>query len=160
MIPRMIIALLTLTSLVGCAHQVRPAQTNGVLMQRSAHSVDRTVAQLEQILSAKGFTVFAIVRHANGAASVGQTLRPTTVVVFGNPAVGTPLMRCAQSVALDLPQKMLIYEDDDGSVWLAYNDPAYLFDRHTISGCDAWLAKIDSALSGIASAATTRLPAP
>ena len=83
-----------------------------------------------------------------------MSLRPTEVVIFGNPKVGTPLMNCAQSVAIDLPQKALIWQDEAGEVWLAYNDPAYLAGRHKIEGCDEVLKKVSGALANFAAAAT------
>jgi uncharacterized protein (DUF302 family) len=76
------------------------------------------------------------------------------VVIFGNPKVGTPLMQCAQSVAIDLPQKALVWEDSDGTVWLGYNDPDYLKQRHSIEGCDQVIEKVKGALAGFAKAAT------
>ena len=82
------------------------------------------------------------------------TPRPTQLVIFGNPKVGAPLMQCAQSVAIDLPQKALITQDAQGRVWLSYNDPAYLRQRHHIEGCKPVLAKVSGALAKFARAAT------
>lgn len=98
-------------------------------------------------------TVFERINHSKGAKSAGLELRPTEVVIFGNPKVGTPLMLCSQSVAIDLPQKMLIWQDQAGDVWLAYNDPGYLAKRHNIEGCDEVLGKISTALGNFAAAA-------
>ncbi|GAM75409.1 inner membrane or exported protein [Vibrio ishigakensis] len=98
--------------------------------------------------------VFAVIDHSAGAKSVGIDLKPTELVVFGNPKVGSPLMVCEQSVAIDLPQKALIYEDESGEVWLSYNDPMYLKQRHQIEGCDEVLNKISKALANFAKAAT------
>ena len=80
-------------------------------------------------------------------------LRPTQVVIFGNPKVGTKLMQCSQEVAIDLPQKALIYEDEQGKTWIAYNNPMYLKDRHGMKGCDQVLAKINGVLNNLASQA-------
>ena len=99
-------------------------------------------------------TVMARVNHQQGAEKAGLELRPTEVVIFGNPKVGTPLMQCAQSVAIDLPQKALIWEDANGEVWLGYNDPQYLKGRHDIEGCDEVLDKVSGALGNFAKAAT------
>ncbi|HHG3358531.1 TPA: DUF302 domain-containing protein [Vibrio parahaemolyticus] len=101
----------------------------------------------------RGVDVFARINHQENATKVDMTLRPTEVIVFGNPKVGTPLMICAQEVALDLPQKVLVYEDDEGKTWLAYNDPMYLKQRHHIEGCDEVLNKISGVLSNLINAA-------
>ncbi len=91
-------------------------------------------------------TVFNRVNHAAGAEKVGKSLRPTELLVFGNPKVGAPLMLCSQSVAIDLPQKALIWEDDSGQVWISYNDPRYLALRHNLQGCEKILKKVAGAL--------------
>src|SRR5262249_37421464 len=83
---------------------------------------------------AKGITVFARVDHAAGAKSVGLALRPTTLVIFGNPAAGTPLMQAAQTAGIDLPLKTLVWQDADGSVKVTYNDPAWIAARHALGG--------------------------
>ena len=121
---------------------------------KSAHSVAITADRLENILQAKGMTVFKRVNHAAGAASVGKELRPTELVIFGNPKVGTPLMQCSHSIAIDLPQKALIWEDDGGQVWLSYNDPQFLALRHDTRGCDAVLKKVAGALANFANKAS------
>ena len=121
---------------------------------KSAHSVSKTADRLESVLLAKGMTVFTRINHAEGAKKVGKELRPTELVIFGNPKVGTPLMQCAQSVAIDLPQKALIWEDESGSVWLAYNDPDYLAKRHSIKGCEKVITTIKGALGKFAAKAT------
>jgi len=127
---------------------------NGLVSVKSSHDVATTADKLETVLKSKGMNVFGRVNHAAGAEKAGMSLRPTEVVIFGNPKVGTPLMKCAQSVAIDLPQKALIWEDEAGQVWLAYNDPAYLANRHQIEGCDEVLQKVTGALSKFAAAAT------
>ena len=127
---------------------------NGIISVRSSHAVKATADRLENTLKQKGMTVFFRINHAEGAQKVGQKLRPTELVVFGNPKVGTPLMQCRQSTAIDLPQKALIWEDEDGTVWLSYNDPNYLVERHGIAGCAEVVKKIEKALSNFAKAAT------
>lgn len=127
---------------------------DGVVSVPSTHSVKETADRLEVVLKKKGMKVFLRINHAAGAASVGKTLRPTELVIFGNPKVGAPLMQCAQSVGIDLPQKALISEDADGKVWFSYNDPKYLQQRHHIQGCDPVLAKVSGALGNFAKAAT------
>lgn len=126
----------------------------GLVAVRSSHDVTATADKLESALKAKGMTVMARVNHQQNAEKVGLELRPTEVVIFGNPKIGTPLMHCAQSVAIDLPQKALIWEDANGIVWLGYNDPRYLKQRHEIEGCDEVVKKINGALAGFAKAAT------
>ncbi|AOY89517.1 hypothetical protein BKP64_15815 [Marinobacter salinus] len=127
---------------------------DGLIMVKSSHSVAATADKLEAVLSEKGMKIMNRIDHAAGAESAGMSLRPTQLVIFGNPKVGTPLMQCAQSVAVDLPQKALIWQDENGQVWLGYNDPAYLKARHGIEGCDEVLAKVSGALASFAAAAT------
>ena len=150
-------ALALLLLLLG---NVAMAHDTNLVKLRSAHDVTTTVERLQQHLQSKGMTVFAALDHAAGAAKVDMQLRPTQVVIFGNPAVGTPLMHCSQSVAIDLPQKMLVWEDAAGDVWLAYNDPEFLRWRHDIEGCDEVLAKVSNALSAFARAAASSQPLP
>ncbi len=135
-------------------HAYNPAGENGLVTVKSNHNVKMTADKLEKVLKAKGMTVFTRIDHSAGAKKVGKQLRPTELVIFGNPKVGTPLMQCAQSVAIDLPQKMLIWQDKAGATWLAYNDPQHLAKRHNISGCDGVLKKVTGALGKFAAAAT------
>lgn len=123
---------------------------------KSAHDVVTTADRLEAVLKEKGMTIFARIDHAAGAAKVGNSLRPTQLIIFGNPKVGSPLMLCQQSVAIDLPQKALIWEDDQGVVWLSYNKPSYLKSRHSVTGCDEVFEKITGALSKFAAHATSQ----
>jgi uncharacterized protein (DUF302 family) len=127
---------------------------NGIVSIKSPHDVKNTADRLEDILKQKGMTVFIRINHAEGAQKVGKNLRPTELIIFGNPKVGTPLMQCSQSAAIDLPQKALIWEDGKGQVWLSYNDPNYLVNRHGITGCSEVIKKIQNALSNFAKAAT------
>ena len=127
---------------------------NGLINVKSSHDTKTTADRLENALKQKGMTVFARIDHAAGAQKVGQKLRPTELVVFGNPKVGTPLMQCRQSTAIDLPQKALIWEDEEGQVWLSYNNPNYLVERHGITGCAEVVKKIEKALGNFAKAAT------
>lgn len=129
---------------------------NGLISLKSSYSVIDTADRLEDILKKKGMTVFIRINHAEGAAKVGKKLRPTELVIFGNPRVGTPLMQCRQSVAIDLPQKALIWEDAKGQVWLSYNDPRYLKKRHNINQCDTVINKIEHALGNFSRAAAGR----
>jgi uncharacterized protein (DUF302 family) len=108
------------------------ASGNGIVTKPSNHSVDETVAKLKGILQAKGITLFSLVDHSGEAEKVGMKMRPTKLLIFGSPKGGTPLMLAAPSVAIDLPLKLLIAEDADGKVWISYNDPEYLRDRHNL----------------------------
>ncbi|PSU59333.1 DUF302 domain-containing protein [Photobacterium aphoticum] len=128
--------------------------SDGLVRVKSALSVKDTANKLEAILKQKGMNVFARIDHGGAANQIDVPLRPTELVIFGNPKVGSPLMACKQQVGIDLPQKMLISESANGDVWLTYNDPVYLFSRHNISGCDTLLGKITQALKNIATAAT------
>ena len=107
-----------------------PNRDKGIIDTPSNHSVDETVEKLKGILQAKGVTIFALVDHSGEAEKVGLTMRPTKVVIFGSPKAGTPLMLAAPSVAIDLPLKILIWEDREGKVWVSYNSPTYLQERH------------------------------
>ena len=127
---------------------------SGLVSVKSAHDVKTTADRLENTLKQKGMTVFIRINHALGAQKIGKELRPTELIIFGNPKVGTPLMQCSQSVAIDLPQKALIWQDDKGQVWLSYNDPNYLVERHQLTGCDPVIKKVGKALGNFAKAAT------
>ena len=126
---------------------------SGLKTIQSQHNVSTTADSLEAILKEKGMNVFARVNHAAGAEKIGESLRPTELIIFGNPQTGTPLMQNQQTAAIDLPQKILVWEDALGKTWLSYNDPLYLADRHGITHCDELLDKIAHALNNIASAA-------
>ncbi len=129
---------------------------DGLISTQSVYDVKTTADRLEQNLKTKGMTVFTRINHAEGAQKTGQTLRPTELVIFGNPKVGTPLMKCSQTMAIDLPQKALIWEDESGAVWLSYNNPDSLAKRHHIKGCDEVIKKITAALNNFSKAATSR----
>jgi uncharacterized protein (DUF302 family) len=102
----------------------------GIVKIPSHHSVDETVEKLTTILKAKGVTLFALVDHSGEAEKVGLKMPPTKLLIFGNPKGGTPLMLAAPSVAIDLPLKILVAEDSQGKVWISYNSPDYLKERH------------------------------
>ena len=103
---------------------------NGIVNKPSNHPVDETVERVKNILQAKGITLFAMVDHSGEAEKVGMKMPPTKLLIFGNPKGGTPLMLAAPSTAIDLPLKILIWEDGQGKVWLSYNSPEYLQKRH------------------------------
>ena len=128
----------------------------GLIKVQSDFSVKETTERLENILNKKGMTIFNQINHSAAAQKVGVELRDTRLIIFGNPKVGSPLMQCQQSVAIDLPQKAIIWEDDKAKVWISYNDPRYLGERHNIVGCDEVITKVEKALSGITKAAATK----
>ena len=105
---------------------------NGIVQVASKYSVDETVTRLESVLAERGVRVFAVVDHSGEAEKVGMKMRPTKLVIFGNPKGGTPLMVAAPSLAIDLPLKALVSEDESGKVWVSYNSPEYLQQRHGV----------------------------
>ena len=111
------------------------ASADGLVAVKSPHSAKETMTRLEDAVTKRGLTVFARIDHAAGAAKIGKVLRPTEVLVFGNPTGGTPFMECEQSVGIDLPLKALVWEDATAQVWIGYNDPAYLAQRHGVASC-------------------------
>ena len=109
-----------------------PDQGSGLVDIPSDHSVDETVERLKAILQSKGITLFALIDHSGEATKAGMKMRPTKLLIFGNPKAGTPVMLAAPSSAIDLPLKILIWEDAQGRAWVTYNSPAYLQERHNI----------------------------
>ena len=128
---------------------------DGLVAVKSPHSAKATMDKLEEIVKQRGLNVFARIDHAAGATKVGKTLRPTELLIFGNPQGGTPLMECAQSAGIDLPLKALVWEDAAAQVWLGYNDPAFLAQRHEVAQCPV-VENLRKALAGIAEAAVAR----
>jgi len=127
----------------------------GLTTIRSSHGPKETMNRLETTVKAKGLTVFARIDHAAGAAEVGLPLRPTELLIFGNARGGTPLMQAGQTIGIDLPLKALVWQDEAGSTWLSYNDPAWLAKRHGFGHeIDAAVSAIAAALSGVARMAT------
>jgi uncharacterized protein (DUF302 family) len=106
------------------------AANNGIVSKPSKGSVEQTVEALFNLLKSKGVAVFALIDHSGEAEKVGLKMRPTKLLIFGNPKAGTPLMLASPSSALDLPLKILVWEDGEGKVWLSYNSPEYLKERH------------------------------
>ena len=104
----------------------------GIVDVPSNHSVDQTVERLKGILEAKGVTLFALVDHSGEAEKVGLKMPPTKLLIFGSPKAGTPVMLAAPSIAIDFPLKILVREDGQGKVWVSYNSPAYLQERHGV----------------------------
>lgn len=141
------LAIAALITMAASAHA-----TDGLVGVRSPYSAKETMDRLETIAKERGQTIFARVDHAAGAAKVGKVIRPTEVLIFGSPAGGTPFLECAQSVGIDLPLKALVWEDASKQVWLGYNDPTYLAQRHEIPKCAA-AEPVRKTLAGLADAA-------
>ena len=122
----------------------------------SAHGANETVERLKALLDQKKIHVFADIDHAAGAKEVGLALRPTQVLIFGNPRAGTPLMQSQQTIALDLPLRVLVWEDGEGKVWLTYRRPELLAQRHHVTGHDEAVKALDDGLAALARAATAQ----
>ena len=135
-----------------CAASAATA-ADGLVAVKSPHSAKVTMSRLEDVVKQRDLLVFARIDHAAGALTVGKTLRPTEVLIFGNPQGGTPLMECAQSVGIDLPLKALVWVDASAQVWLGYNDPGYLMTRHGVAQCPA-AENLRKVLAGVADAVT------
>lgn len=108
------------------------SESSGIVTLRSNHSVEQTVAKLEELLWTKGVKLFALVDHSGEAEKAGMTMPPTKLLIFGNPKSGTPLMLASPSAAIDLPLKILVSEDSEGRAWVSYNSPEYLEARHNL----------------------------
>ena len=118
---------------------------------KSENSFDETYSRLKKSIEEKEpLTIIAELDHAANAKKAGMELRPTKVIMFGNPKLGTPLMKANQEIGVDLPQKMLVYEDEKGDVYVVYNDPKILAENHKISGQDEVISNISNALKGLA----------
>jgi uncharacterized protein (DUF302 family) len=142
-----LIALLGLRAPAGAA--------DGLVVLESPHSAKQTMDRAESQVTQRGLIVFARIDHAAGAAKVGKALRPTELLVFGHPKGGTPFMECAQTAGIDLPLKLLVWEDVQGRTWLGYNDPGYLAQRHGVAGCPA-VDGLRKALATLAQAVVSR----
>ena len=128
---------------------------DGLIEIKSPHSAKDTMNKLEDIVKQRGLNVFARIDHSAGAARIGKTLRATELLIFGNPQGGTPLMECAQTAGIDLPLKALVWEDASNQVWLGYNDPAFLAQRHGAATCPV-VENLRKALAGIVEATVAR----
>lgn len=149
--------LLTLVISLGNFLPVSAQTTSqGLITYRSDYSTSETIERFKASLAKRKLTLFATIDHQLGAKNTGQELLPTQLIIFGNPKVGTPLMQCNRNIAIDLPQKALIWQDRAGRVWLAYNNPQYLMDRHNLDNCQEEIAKIEVVLKSLAVEATDR----
>ncbi len=128
---------------------------DGLITLPSNHGPSETMSRLETAVKAKGMSVFARIDHAAAAANIGMLLRPTEVLIFGNPKGGTPLMQSTQTIAIDLPLRSLVWQDASGKTWLSYNDPAWLAKRHALDPhLAAFVDALSAALGAVAKTAT------
>lgn len=140
---------LSLISYVMSHHSAIVQASTGLIIKPSPYSIEKTESRFLQILKSKGITVFASIDHAQNAANVNLELQPTRVVLFGNPKVGTLLMQCQQSIGIDLPQKLLIFENEKG-VQIAYEDPHRLSERHQLGDCGVQvISNVAETLNGL-----------
>ena len=129
-------------------------QNDGMVRVRSARDFNRTVSALDSAIIARNLKIFARVDHAENARGVSLDLRPTTVFIFGNPQVGTRLMQCEQTIGIDLPLKVLVWQDSTSAVWIGYEAPAKLGQRHSVKGCGDVIDRVATALAALTAAAT------
>jgi uncharacterized protein (DUF302 family) len=141
-------------SSLGRAKEATMSEKADLVTLPSAHGASATVDRLKSLLGEKKIQVFADIDHAAAAKQVGLTLRPTRVVIFGNPQAGTPLMQSRQTIGLDLPLRILIWEDEAKKVWLTYRRPSLLAEQHQVAGQDKAVKALDDGLEALARAAT------
>ena len=146
--------LLLLTVVLALGGQPAWAQDNGLIVKQSNFGVGETLDRLEALFGDRGIGVAARVDHAAAAEKAGLELKPNQVLIFGNPNLGTPLMQSNPTIGIDLPLKVLSWEDDAGVVWVAYNDPGFLSGRHTITDRDEGFAQMTKVLDALTTAAT------
>lgn len=139
-----------LTAVAALITSISANAADGLIAMESPHKPGKTMDRLETIVKERGLNVFARIDHAAGAGKVGRSLRPTEVLIFGNPQGGTPFMECAQSLGIDLPLKALVWEDAQSQTWIGYNDPAYLAARHGVEDCGV-VPNLQKALESITS---------
>jgi uncharacterized protein (DUF302 family) len=147
------IVLLCITLLFGLSAiggEREKTAVEGLVIVKSAQPMEKTLADLRGAVDTKGLTYFTTFAHAENAGKHGLDLAPASVIVFGNPMLGTPLMQARPTMAIDLPQKMLVWEDEKGQVWIAYNDPQYLAERHSVVGQEQVFGRIGETLEELA----------
>lgn len=142
-------------SIALAAASAAASAADGLIELKSPHAAKATMDKLEELVKQRGLSVFARIDHTAGAAKVNKSLRATELLIFGNLQGGTPLMECAQTAGIDLPLKALVWEDAAGQVWLGYNDPAYLAQRHGAAACPV-VENLRKALGGLAEATVAR----
>jgi len=154
MIMKKLILTLTFAITASACTLATADEADGMIRVKSINAVSATINKLEAALTKKGMTIFKRVSHSDGAKKVGLKIRDTELLIFGNPKLGTLLMQCKQSTALDLPLKALAYKDENNQVWLAYNDPNYITKRHHIDHCNQVTDKMSKALANFSKVAT------
>lgn len=145
--------MLTGLLLMGLTSAQAKDESNGLIVKQSPYSVSVTLDRLEGVLKEKGITIFARVNHTAGARANHIPLRPTELLIFGNPKLGSHFFTAEQVAGIDLPMKVVAWEDNKGLVWLAYNDPMYIVARHKIKNRDDVAAKMSNALDAMTNAA-------
>lgn len=145
------VLLCLVLGVAGCAtHGTGGGPAHDLTAVRSHHNVKTTIDRFEAAAKARGLNVFARVDHAAGAQKIGKALRPTELLIFGNPQGGTPLMECAQTAGIDLPLKALAWQDVAGTVWLGTNEPRHLLDRHRAGECQPAADNVQRVLDALA----------
>lgn len=140
---------------------VKAMDADGLITIESRNDPATTMRKLQDVVKSKGMSVFAHIDHAAAAAEVGMTLRPTDLLIFGSPKGGTPLMQATQTIGIDLPLKVLVWQDAEGRTFLSYNDPAWLARRHGgAAGAEAAVQAMTGALKAISGVAASDAPAP
>jgi len=144
----------------GNAMKDKGLNDKGMVRWKSPHDVEQTLDRFEQAARARDLRIFARIDHAEGAARIDETLRPTVVVIFGSAKIGTRLLQSSQTVGIDLPLKLLVWQDDQDQTWIAYVDPEYLARRHGIRDREALVDRMQKALAGLASETTSETSEP
>ncbi len=148
-----IIATFILSIIMTTSNANDSAIPNGLITVKSQHSATETANKFAKLIEDKGLTLFSRINHANNAKMAGLSLPSSEVILFGNPLVGTKLMQCAPTVAIDLPQKALIWDSNEGDTFITVNDPMFLKQQHSIEGCDDVLTKVSGLLKTLSEAA-------
>ena len=146
--------LLILLSLIAFMPSISLAADKGMISKKSKFSVKVTLDRLENVLRKKGITIVTRWSHHSGAKKVGINLRPTELLIFGNPKMGSHFFTSQQTAGIDLPMKALAWKDEKGQVWLTYNDPKYIASRHDINNRPEIVKKMTGALNNLTNAAT------
>ncbi|MDX2322188.1 MAG: DUF302 domain-containing protein [Moritella sp.] len=150
----MIKIVLSVMFSLACSSTMVAAES--LISVKSNYTVKQSADRFEKLLEQKGLTLFSRINHGENAANVDLQLAATEVIIFGNPKVGTPLMQCSKTVAIDLPQKVLFWSDEQGQNWLSYNNPEYLKERHNITGCNQVITKIAHVLGKLTQATVSK----
>lgn len=150
---RAVVAIVCAGCVVATVLSTGVAADSHLIVKRSSHTVSDTLDRLSDVLKTRGITVVARVDHAGAAAKSGMSLRPTAVLIFGNPKLGTPIMQANQKAGLDLPMKVLVWQDESNQVWLAYAKPERLKADYGLEGQDATLRQMADALNNLTEAA-------